>query len=99
MLNAEQGCMAGFVKASSGPKSTYAVWYLLLAILASITCFGQSLPSDPVCPRPAAGANVLNPPELRSRNGKLEVTFHFKYQQTRVSDGPPRYCYITGDGV
>jgi FtsP/CotA-like multicopper oxidase with cupredoxin domain len=42
---------------------------------------------------------VQEPPELSSRNGLLEVTFHFKYQVTLVGQGPPRYCYITGDGM
>ncbi len=51
------------------------------------------------CPRPEAGARVNNPPELRSRNGLLEVTLHFRYQATLINQGPPRYCYATDDGV
>ena len=42
---------------------------------------------------------MQNPPELRSQNGVLEVTLHFRYQATTVGQGPPRYCYITDDGV
>lgn len=42
---------------------------------------------------------MRQPPELRSRNGVLEVTFHFHYQATLVGQGPPRYCYITDGGM
>src|SRR5580700_3704637 len=52
-----------------------------------------------VCPRPEAGATVSDPPELESRNGLLEVTLHFKYQTTLMGQGPPRYCYLTDDGM
>jgi FtsP/CotA-like multicopper oxidase with cupredoxin domain len=55
--------------------------------------------SNSVCPRPAAGATVQNPPELRSQKGVLEIGLHLRYQQTLVSEGPPRYCYITDDGL
>jgi FtsP/CotA-like multicopper oxidase with cupredoxin domain len=42
---------------------------------------------------------VQSPPELRSQNGVLEVTFHFKYQVTFAGQGPPRYCYVTDGGM
>ncbi len=42
---------------------------------------------------------VENPPELRSQNGVLEIGLHLRYQQTLPSEGPPRYCYITDDGL
>jgi FtsP/CotA-like multicopper oxidase with cupredoxin domain len=51
------------------------------------------------CPRPEAGGAVKDPPELRSRNGLLEVTLHFRYQATLMNQGPPRYCYGTDDGM
>lgn len=51
------------------------------------------------CPRPAAGATIDNPPELRSINGTLEVSLHVKYQQTMLGEGPPRYCYVTDAGA
>jgi FtsP/CotA-like multicopper oxidase with cupredoxin domain len=46
-----------------------------------------------------AGATIENPPELRSTNGTLKVTLHVKYQQTMLGEGPPRYCYVTDEGV
>ena len=51
------------------------------------------------CPRPEPGATVQNPPELRSRDGVLEVTLHLKYQVTLAGQGPPRYCYVTDSGA
>jgi FtsP/CotA-like multicopper oxidase with cupredoxin domain len=71
---------------------------LLLALLGAISpAFAQ--PTSAVCPRFAAGATVTNPPEMRSRNGMLEISLHLKYQQTLVGEGPPRYCYVTDDGM
>ena len=51
------------------------------------------------CPRPQPGATVQNPPELRSRDGVLEVILHLKYQVTLAGQGPPRYCYVTDSGA
>ncbi len=55
--------------------------------------------ANAACPRPLAGATVENPPELRSQNGMLELSLHVRYQQTMVAEGPPRYCYVTDDGL
>ena len=52
-----------------------------------------------LCPRPEVAAHVSNPPELRSHNGLLEVTLHFRYQVTLMNQGPPRYCYATDEGM
>ncbi len=68
---------------------------LLLAPLA----FASDSAAAQTCPRPAIGSPLKDPPELRSHNGVLEVTLHFRYQQTLVGQGPPRYCYVTEDGV
>lgn len=72
-------------------------WALLSLLAGSYAARAQA--SSPVCPRPAAGATVENPPELRSQNGVLELGLHFRYEQTLVSEGPPRYCYVTDDGL
>ncbi len=71
----------------------------MLWTLAPFAWAQTSQPPGQVCPRPEAGATVGDPPELRSRDGLLEVTLHFKYQTTLVSQGPPRYCYLTNDGM
>ncbi len=73
-------------------RLTVVLWMLLGGI-----SHAQS-PTD-ICPRPADGATISNPPELRSEHGKLELSLHLKYQQTLVGQGPPRYCYITDDGL
>ena len=53
--------------------------------------------ADGVCARFASGANVSAPPELRSRNGKLEVTFRFL--SVTDAQGLVRYCYVTDAGL
>ncbi len=45
------------------------------------------------------GAVVTNPPELKSHDGVLELSLHLRYERTLPSEGPPRYCYITEDGL
>jgi FtsP/CotA-like multicopper oxidase with cupredoxin domain len=70
---------------------------LLIFLAIGFPAFGQSPTED--CPRPAAGATISNPPELRSHNGVLELSLHFRYEQTPPSEGPPRYCYVTDGGM
>jgi FtsP/CotA-like multicopper oxidase with cupredoxin domain len=48
------------------------------------------------CPRYAAGDTVTSPPELKSQNNKLEVTFNFK---TVTTGGITRYCFVTDAGL
>lgn len=71
--------------------------WLLCVLLTASAAFAS--PVVQACPRPAAGATVQNPPELRSHNGVLEVTFHFRYQPTLLGQGPSRYCYVTDSGM
>ncbi len=68
----------------------------LVTLAGSIACAQTPAAS---CPRFAAGATVSNPSELRSHDGLLELSLHLKYQQTLSGDGPPRYCYVTDDGL
>ena len=79
-------------------------WRFVLALLlfcwfSATSALAATQVADQTCPRPAAGSVVKNPPELRSQNGVLEVTFHFKYQVTIAGQGPPRYCYVTDSGL
>lgn len=78
-------------------RGMLVVSWWLLAVLLATACAAEASP--PLCPRPVAGATVENPPELRSHNGVLELGLHLRYQQTMVSEGPPRYCYVTDDGL
>jgi FtsP/CotA-like multicopper oxidase with cupredoxin domain len=75
------------------------VFVCALVLFVTSGYFAHAQTSAAICPRPAAGATIENPPELRSQNGKLELGLHLRYQQTMIGEGPPRYCYITDDGV
>ena len=54
-------------------------------------------PADQVCARFAAGSATTAPPELKSQNGVLEVTF--KFLTATDSQGLVRYCYVTDTGL
>ena len=54
-------------------------------------------PADQVCARFATGSATTAPPELKSQNGVLEVTF--KFLTTTDSQGLARYCYVTDTGL
>src|SRR6202042_2524305 len=54
-------------------------------------------PADQVCARFATGSATTAPPELKSQNGVLEVTF--KFLTTTDSQGLIRYCYVTDTGL
>ena len=89
-----------------GPKTIahrrqLSVFALRLAAYAAFAIFAltSAQAAEQACPRPRSGATVQNPPELRSHDGRLEVTLHFKYEETMVGQGPPRYCYVTDDGL
>ncbi len=49
-----------------------------------------------LCPRPAVGAPVAEPRELRSHRGVLEADL--RIYGYRRADGEARYCYLTPDG-
>lgn len=71
---------------------------LLWLLFSSLFAFAANR-VEQTCPRPAPGSMVQDPPELRSRNGVLEVTLHFRYQATLAGQGPPRYCYVSDSGA
>jgi FtsP/CotA-like multicopper oxidase with cupredoxin domain len=53
--------------------------------------------ADQVCARFATGSVVTAPPELKSQNGVLVVTFLF--ETATDSQGLVRYCYVTNTGL
>jgi FtsP/CotA-like multicopper oxidase with cupredoxin domain len=53
--------------------------------------------ADQVCARFATGSTTTAPPELKSLNGVLEVTF--KFLTATDSQGLVRYCYVTDTGL
>ncbi|HEV7356826.1 MAG TPA: multicopper oxidase domain-containing protein [Steroidobacteraceae bacterium] len=50
-----------------------------------------------ICPRPAAGAVVEEPEDLRSENGVLKVELTVRNEKAR--DGSMRFCYLLADGA
>jgi len=57
----------------------------------------EGVPADSVCPRYAPGSIVQQPPELKSSNGVLEVTF--KFQTVVDANGINRFCFVTDGGA
>lgn len=69
-------------------------------IIKSLLCLlifaGVSKAADRVCLRPSPGSQVLQPPELRSHNGRLELTLRFEISED--SSGLLRFCYLDDRG-
>ena len=57
---------------------------------------GEAAPED-FCRRPAPGSVVPEPPDLRSRNGVLQVDLTVRNH--RESDGSVHFCYMLADGA
>ena len=51
---------------------------------------------DP-CPRPLAGSDLPEPPELRSQEGVLKLELYFR--SFTVADGSAHYCYVLANGA
>ena len=71
-----------------------------LMVLAGFagTAHAQSTdPADQVCQRFVPGSVLPVPPDLRSQNGVLEVSLHFKTALDQ--QGLMRFCYVTDDGL
>jgi FtsP/CotA-like multicopper oxidase with cupredoxin domain len=71
-------------------------WFLFAGLALSlfqVSAFGQSAP----CPRYQAGSTIIEPKNLFSAGGKLEVDFTY---QTRLDQfGNTLYCFTTSEGV
>ena len=93
----DRRCLARLGNISSTVVAHLTLWFIL-ALLLLVNCTAQAHPASEICPRPTEAAVVTNPPELRSHDGILELSLHLKYEKTRVSQGPPRYCFVTDDG-
>jgi len=48
------------------------------------------------CSRPSPGGAVMEPEDLRSRDGVLRVQFTIR--DAKQSDGSTRYCYVDANG-
>jgi len=70
---------------------------LLCATLACSATVRARESAHPLCPRPAPGSAVLEPQELRSRDGVLAVDLSLR--DDKQPDGLLRYCYVSADGA
>jgi FtsP/CotA-like multicopper oxidase with cupredoxin domain len=68
----------------------------MLAVARPVRAGAAALSHD-VCPRPAPGAVVPEPEDIRAENGTLQVDMHVRNQ--READGSWRFCYVLGSGV
>jgi hypothetical protein len=66
---------------------------LLLTLLVSAAPALMRAEDAPPCPRFEAVSKVVQPKDLYSRNGRLELTF--KYQTRLDSSGNTHYCFTT----
>jgi FtsP/CotA-like multicopper oxidase with cupredoxin domain len=78
-----------------------AFWLLTAALTAwtvspATSQAAQASPRD-FCARPSPGSVVLEPEDLRSRQGVLQVDLAVRNH--RESDGSVRYCYMLADGA
>jgi FtsP/CotA-like multicopper oxidase with cupredoxin domain len=73
------------------------VWALAAVIVAivPVSAFAQK-PAANSCPRPAAGSAIVEPENLRSQHGVLEV--ELAYRNYLDPGGHMRYCYVSKDG-
>jgi FtsP/CotA-like multicopper oxidase with cupredoxin domain len=94
---AERRCLVRLRNSASTIVAGLTLLFALVS-LPLVNCSAQAHSASEACPRPTEGAVVTNPPELRSHDGILEVSLHLRYEKTRVSQGPPRYCFVTDDG-
>ena len=74
----------------------YVVLCLSVLILLSVTAAAQ-LNGDDICPRYPVGSAVIQPTNLSSSNGLLEVDF--SYREVTDSDGLARYCFLYNGSV
>ena len=68
----------------------------ILAVLAALPGWAVNSAPPEACPRPAPGALVLEPKDLRSKDGVLRVDLTVRNQPER--DGSIRFCYLLADG-
>lgn len=66
------------------------------SILIASTALHASPAAVELCPRPAVGAKIGEPPDLRSRNGILELSL--TAANSKQPDGRTRFCYTDSAG-
>lgn len=66
------------------------------AILFASVSANVAAANRPICPRPAPGSVVSEPPDLQSRHGILRVELTIRNVQ--AADGQEHYCYLDNNG-
>jgi FtsP/CotA-like multicopper oxidase with cupredoxin domain len=84
-----RGCLRG-----SFARAVIILGALLFGAIS--LAYAAEGPSE-TCPRPAPGAPVPEPEDLRSQNGTLEVSLTVR--NFTEKDGSVRYCYLLPDGI
>ena len=79
----------------SGRFRLIAAVLLLTGSFSSISLHAQATGKD-VCARPGPGSLVTEPPDVRSKNGTLEITLT-AYNSVQP-DGTTRYCFVDEHG-
>jgi FtsP/CotA-like multicopper oxidase with cupredoxin domain len=79
------------------PANAHVVWiFTTLIFLFSWPFPGTAQQAEEVCPRPQAGSAVEEPPDVRSKNGMLEISL--TAEDVKEKDGRTRYCFVDGQG-
>lgn len=70
---------------------------LLLLAMGSVSLAQAHTQDGGVCPRPDAGTEISQPPDLYSQNGVLNVAF--EYRTSLDNAGRTLFCFVTKDGL
>ena len=79
------------------PVDLILFWCLALMVAIGRPVRAGAAMVSQVCPRPAPGAIVPEPEDIRSEHGSLHVDMHIRNQ--RETDGSWRFCYVLGSGA
>src|SRR5665213_3793289 len=67
----------------------------MLVVLLLAAMLQPKIPMATVCHRPEPGTEIVRPPDVYSRNGRLEITLSFHHEKVSGAD---RYCYLDESG-
>lgn len=71
---------------------------LMIAVALGLGLAGApALAGEAACPRPPIGSEVKPPPDLFSKDGKLELSFNYFTDVDEV--GRTLFCFVTPDGM
>lgn len=71
--------------------------FVVLACLSLLPATAGAQETENPCPRPSPASTVRQPPELRSHNGRLELTLNFRISED--GQGLTRFCYLSDSGL